>query len=450
LLTLSDDGFRLELDGTLLTTRALKQSVAHSLSPASLERILGVADEGGTRLTLERCAYAGGHTRSDIWVGSSTFDRYWPRVVLVGEWFGHGEPLLLDSARLWLSSLHEWTVLSGFEPEWGLFLDPSITTVVQRYRTPRARRATLPDGTVVRLVFPLRERHSGLYTYEKTFTQDTHFELRFSQARDLEYVQRLVFALRNLLTLATGSSVNVTKLRGYREPLAGEHSPVGREVEIVYEHVTNVRARPAANHHDMIFTLADFQGSFRKHVLRWLGRTHDLGVVLELYFSTLHISSVYLETRFMNYVQAIEGYHRRRLNRTAYSTKDFDKYSARILEELHGEPRRIAKSSLRFANEISLERRIRDVLTLLDEPAHRIMLAGRTSADSFSKRVAGIRNDYAHAFDKPKPDPEEFVRLMFQLKALVEAVLLHEIGFEPRQISTMLEHANRYRMIRGH
>ena len=171
---------------------------------------------------------------------------------------------------------------------------------------------------------------------------------------------------------------------------------------------------------------------------------------MDLYFSTLHISTVYLETRFMNYAQAVEGYHRRRLKRTRYPKDVFERHKATILDDLHGEPRQVAKSGLKWANEISLERRIRDVLAELDEPALRILIAGRITADHFAKRVASIRNDFAHAFDSPKPDSSELVTLTFQLKALVEALLLHELGFEPRQIGNMLERAKRYHMIRGY
>jgi hypothetical protein len=39
------------------------------------------------------------------------------------------------------------------------------------------------------------------------------------------------------------------------------------------------------------------------------------------------------------------------------------------------------------------------------------------------------------------------VRFTFQLKALVEALLLQEIGFEPGAIDKMLREARRYRLI---
>ncbi len=43
----------------------------------------------------------------------------------------------------------------------------------------------------------------------------------------------------------------------------------------------------------------------------------------DLYFSTLHVEFMCLETKFINFAQAIEGYHRCRLNRTTYDDVTF-------------------------------------------------------------------------------------------------------------------------------
>ena len=102
---MSDREFRLELDGTLLTTRGLKRTIAHSSSPDPLNRILGLVDEGKTRLTLERCDFAGQTDRGDIFAGNTVCDRYWPRVVCVGDWYASHEALSFDKALVWLSSL---------------------------------------------------------------------------------------------------------------------------------------------------------------------------------------------------------------------------------------------------------------------------------------------------------------------------------------------------------
>jgi len=408
-------------------------------------RILGVADDGKTLLTLDRCVLAGRTDSSSIYTGRTQRDRYWPRVVCVGGWFEHQETLAFDLVGIWLTSLHAWTAVSGFTPEWVTFARRGNrrTTV---YNPPRSRRATMADGTRIELTFPLKETGSGLYAREITLTQDTRFGLTFPEPRDLEYVQQLVFSLRNLVTLGAAQSVNVERLIAFRR---SDDPRLSREVELIYSHVENPDAEDAPNHHEMLFTLQDFDGAFRKHVLRWLKVTDEIGLVLQHYFSTLHIGTQYLETDFLNYVQAVEGYHRRRLNRTTYPPKVFEDFSAKILADLKGKPRRLAKRGLRWANEVSLEDRVRDVVNFAGGAGVEIMSAGDISVDGFAKRVAAVRNNMAHALGKPPPTGREFIRLTQQLAALIETVLLRELGFSDTQTRRMLENARRFRRIRG-
>jgi hypothetical protein len=120
-----------------------------------------------------------------------------------------------------------------------------------------------------------------------------------------------------------------------------------------------------------------------------------------------------------------------------------------ILSDLTGKPRRLAKRALRWANEVSLEERIRDVVARTGAAGAEIVRAGGTTAGEFAGTVAGIRNDMAHALDKPTPSGRELLRLSYQLKALIEAVLLIELGFSDERAREMLTHARRYRLIRG-
>jgi hypothetical protein len=333
-------------------------------------------------------------------------------------------------------------------------------TTTQTYTPPPEQTAKLSNGTIIKLAFPLKERTEGLYTFQKTFTQATRFAFEYSEPRDITDVQTDVHTLRNLLTLAVGEAVKVTELVGYRKPLPLEDPPLGRQVEILYRHLENPRARERPDHHGMVFVLEDLGDRFEEHMVRWFERVPELGRVLDLYFSTLNVEFMYLETRFMNFVQAVEGYHRRRLDRTLYDEATFAAHKEAILKHVSGGTRRLAKRALNYANEVGLEDRIKDVLTDLGEPATSIVLAGaagtKLDAARFANRAAYLRNVYAHnlAEEEPnhgetEPHPHELAIFTYQLKTLVEALLLSEIGFEPRVIDIKLREANRYRLIRA-
>ena len=312
-----------------------------------------------------------------------------------------------------------------------------MTTV--KYKPPPDLSATLSDGTTVTLSFPLKTDSLGLFASEVKLTQNTRFTFEFPEPREIGRVQTLIFTLRNLLTLAVGESVKVTELVCYRKPLPADELPIGREVEVLYQHLENPSARELPNHHEMVFLLPDIADRFEEHMIRWFDRAPELGRVLDLYFSTHHVEFMYLETRFMNFAQAIEGYHRRRLNRVMYSDETFGAYEATILEGLSGKARKLAKKALGHANEISLEDRIKDVINLLVDPASSIVAAGKGTAGEFANRAAGIRNIYAHNLQSEEPERLELLVYELQLKALVEALLLHLSGCLSNHFAALLD-----------
>jgi len=252
-LTLSDDGFVLELEGTLLTDRATREKVTRDRNPLPLARILGLvrrqSGPGREKITLERCQLRGTEY-SDIFV-TRWAESYWPSCVCIGDWFEDDLALAFDKAFIRMTSLHAWTGISGLGRTWG-DVEPGQTTT-QKYKRPRDRRARLEDGTILTLAFPLNRAPHGLYEREVTLTQATRFELEFPEARKLEDVQADVYSLRNFVALGASRSVKVTRLVGYQRPQPGDDPPIGREVEILYSHTGAADAPEAPHHHGMAF-----------------------------------------------------------------------------------------------------------------------------------------------------------------------------------------------------
>ena len=438
-LTLSDDRFLLAFEGTVWTNAEER----HEFS--STCRILGMTNDG-KRYTLDGCQQGGYSTRSqggDI----QHFESYWPGVVCANGWFTEAEPLAFDYVWVRLSSLHPWTAVSGFDPSWQ---NPAVWRggpVTQKYVPPPDYVAELAGGLRLKLTFPLTEKAQGLYTYEKVLTQATRFEFECAAPRAMDDVKMDVFTLRNFLSLAVGEPVKVTELRAYRKPTPGEDPPVGREVEIHYRQLESQRAAQSTHHHFMVFTLPTIADRFEDCMRRWFEGMTDLQRMRDLYFATMHVDFMYLESRFLNYMQAIEGYHRRRLNHPRYDEGRFKELQIEILDGLEGEALELATEALEFANEVKLRTRILEVFDHLQDPTWSILLAGKIEREEFAKTTARIRNDYAHNLRTDPPDQHELVVRTYQLRTLVEALLLLEIGFDPGAIDNMLRDARRYELI---
>lgn len=440
-LTLSDDEFLLALEGTVWKNEQERHEFASTC------RILGMTNDG-KRYTLDGCVQGGYSTRGQD-DGIQHFESYWPSVVCANGWFKEGEPLAFDHVWVRLSSLHPWTAVSGFDPHWQNLAVLQGGPVTQKYVPPPDYTAELAGGLTLKLTFPLTEQTQGLYTYEKTFTQATRFEFEYVTPREMDDVKMDVFTLRNFLSLAVGEPVKVTELRGYRKPLPDTDPPVGRGVEIHYRQLESQRAAESPHHHFMVFTLPAIADRFEGCMRRWFDGMTDLHRMRDLYFATMHVDFMYLESRFLNYMQAIEGYHRRRLNHPRYDEGKFKKLGDEILDGLEGEALELATEALQFANEIKLRARIQEVLDHLQDPTWSVLLAGKIDREEFAKTTARIRNDYSHNLRTKPPDQHQLAVLTYQVRTLVEALLLLEIGFEPRAIDKMLNDARRYRLIKS-
>ena len=150
----------------------------------------------------------------------------------------------------------------------------------------------------------------------------------------------------------------------------------------------------------------------------------------------------------MNYIQAIEGYHRRRLNHPAMDEAVFAELRDAIIEPLTGKRRKLAKKALKYANEPSLEMRLKDVAERLGPVGHAVTGAGRVTIQTFAQRAAEIRNIYAHNLTAQMPDIHELALYTEQLKTLMGSLLLSELGFDEQKIHRMLVDTRQTELLR--
>jgi hypothetical protein len=99
---------------------------------------------------------------------------------------------------------------------------------------------------------------------------------------------------------------------------------------------------------DMLFTLADITDHFSETIDTWLRISNELDSVCNLFFSVQYRES-YVEHEFMNAVQAVESYHRRRF-KNASGRRGVPGRVKRIVESAPTEYQGVAEQ-LAFGNE---------------------------------------------------------------------------------------------------
>ena len=149
---------------------------------------------------------------------------------------------------------------------------------------------------------------------------------------------------------------------------------------------------------------------------------------------------MHLEGGFLFLVHGMESLHRRSSSETMMSEEEFNTLLDTILQSTPDKWKQLVRTNLNYANEISLQRRIRQMVT------HFRDLFGNESARSkFTNQVVKTRNYLTHydrrSRNEAVTEPEELLQLHSKLEALVQLHMLRLLGIEDDHIKAI---ATRY------
>jgi hypothetical protein len=201
---------------------------------------------------------------------------------------------------------------------------------------------------------------------------------------------------------------------------------------------------------DMLFTLPDIGVEAERAIFRWFSRAELLRPIYDLYFGTLFQRGAYIHQRFLSLAQALESYHRRTIGGKHISEEDFGVLLAQLTDVVNGAGDGITRDArasfinkLKYFNEVSLRRRLKDLLRNL---AGLDALLIRNSS-RFVDRVVDTRNYYTHydAASEAGAVPEQDLYLLCsQMQFLLELCFLRELGLSDSTIDALVQRHQRY------
>ena len=178
----------------------------------------------------------------------------------------------------------------------------------------------------------------------------------------------------------------------------------------------------------------------QEYLPRWLEHYQEYEPTFNLYFTVATNRYMHLEGSFLFLVHGIESLHRRSSPETRMSKEEFNTLLDTILQSTPDQWKELVRMNLNYANEISLQRRIRQMIAPFSD------LFGNVSARSkFTNQVATTRNYLTHYDHRSKEEavtePQELLQLRYKLEALVQLHLLQLLGLEDGHIRAL---ADRY------
>jgi hypothetical protein len=262
---------------------------------------------------------------------------------------------------------------------------------------------------------------TGAATHHPTITDDVAFSFRPHAPMCMtDMDDRLIAPLRYYTALATGH--RCPSFTTYLK-LDTEESNDARAVELIYpiEPQPQVRLNPQ----DMLLPLHSAELDSVELIRRWFALYQQQRQALHLFFADVFQPHPYVETRFLLLTQAAEIYHRIANPPSAAAKSEAKKLRDRVVDAAPTQERDRIRNLLSNLHEPSL----RDRLEQLTRRAHELIPGlDVTIAGS----AATARNFLTH-YDKKShsqgpPEPGELIRLTAQLRAVLTACLLQDLG----------------------
>lgn len=187
---------------------------------------------------------------------------------------------------------------------------------------------------------------------------------------------------------------------------------------------------------------------------KWFEINKKYKPLFDIYFMNF-LTTPYLEYQFLSHIQALESYLRKNkryddnyMDITEYENikKEFSKFIEKL--NMSKDHKESLKSRIRFGNEISLRKRLKELINdLNDYEIINNLMDGKQN--KFIEDIVNSRNYYTH-YDQSsnyKINNIKLLKLNFKLKIIIELCILKELNFEKEFIDMKLNNKYNNRLI---
>lgn len=261
-------------------------------------------------------------------------------------------------------------------------------------------------------------------------TQSAFINIVFRKSVSFDYLQKLIDQVRNWYTLVIGLPVSIDILEAKK--IVSTESDTEKYLEIL---IRENRIYTSSNVLHYSAELVPFKNEMVKNGLalrNWFLNYELIKPSLQIYIDTLYNKHLYFQNQFLNYVFALEIYHKRKfINFDPAKEISYTKRVERVLSIVHKKDVEWLKSKLDKQKEpINLESRLMDLFRLYSYVAKPLKLHTKLSV----KKIVQTRNRLVHHSEKVKSRKllkDEDLRISAQkLRIIMQSIFLTEMGFD--------------------
>ena len=396
----------------------------------ALDRILGTAAGQGL-ITLDNCLVTN--------FSSSGFYHFeftiLSQLTLIGCHYEAGEEVTFTQFNFSVEGIDEWLAVSGITVQHDFENFRASVDI----RAPEEIHVGLPEGMGLEFRFGMTFPSLTSTITEARVTQKAFVSLVSSEPRPLEDFTSLATKIRNFLRLAIGQPISMDSVTGYSPELTQTDGAGGEykvPIKVHYRENGSSGTKQETSGLGMLFLYTAIEGQIEEMLANWLHSYKEFGPALDGYFTAMANTSQYLEDEFLQRARGIETLHRRSSTETVMPKEQFEELVAHLVASSPNDKGKWLKTELRYANELSLRRRLR----LMIKPFERFF-GDRKQQKAFVDKVLNTRNYLTHydiSLEDQAATGKELWQLTRKLEVLFQLHMLQIIGFDAEQVDRCL------------
>lgn len=358
-------------------------------------------------------------------------------VIIEGYHFKNAEEIKFKQISVHYSYLNEWVNISGFKR---LVKDNGEEELTYKYDKPKNIPLTNNDDYEIYINFDSTHLipHFGK---ELNIKQQSYITIN-ALNKNLSFHESydIIELIQDFLTFGVMEPVYPLKISGIIEQ--GENSDE-QQVNIILCFLKIPDPVSISSTGDMLFSLNDIRDNISFSLTNWLDSGNKIKYIYGLFFSSFY-GPIYPENRFLNYIMAIEGYHR-----TMGKNEDIPKneHKQRIKEILDsvekgcGDHRQWIAGRLGHSNEPGLKKRLNELFKDYQD-----VFGGEAIFKTFVKDSYEMRNTLVHpkGTEHSTVNMKKLYNTTEMLKIAVAICLLNVLGFKIDDIKSMMPKMQRH------
>lgn len=380
----------------------------------------------GKEITLYNCLSSGG-TMSFPGIHIT---KYYVQFIFEGKYFSTASELKFKKLKANITKLEEWVNVWGF--------DIQFNTTNKDLKT----NFKIPDS----IKFKIAENIDGLFTFSYKCGLVPSPNYQIEQTTELELIQstemwvldflRLLYHFKTFLTLGIYEDTYYESVEFVQEESSD------RECIKLYFVQTKLN-RKVLNRgfHDFLFDYRLIQADFEQIIQKWFKLKETIPPVLNSLSASFSGKDEFMETKFLNIVQALEIYHRRVNESTSNLKAEFEAKIDLILMGLTNVHKKWLIEKLAYKWEPNLRSRLKFLFRKYSIKPLTKIINGRPDLINIIDATVCSRNYYTHYDESIRSKAysgAQLFNLTEKLRILLIIIVLSELGFSNEEIEKLL------------